>query len=347
MSAVLELQDRYRQTPAVGDTLEILLAESLGSSVRISTLDRRPSEYSSSFRLEELDVTLRDGTTLALMLKDLSRVNMLDGARRARPAFLDHPEREIATYQRLLGQWPMGTATFYGASVDEEAGRFWLFLERVPGLQLRHVGDFGVWEGAARWLAQMHSRFAQGVEELLDGEGAHLLVPRGDHYRRWWHRAEQLLCQSLPTSSPSQQNAVRWLFDTCDDVVERILALPTTFIHGEFYGSNVVVDQAGPMVRLCPLDWETAAVAPGLLDLAGLVAGSWTDDQQRALLLAYRSALSPVPEESFDDHLSALRCCQLLCSVQWLGWASDWVPPPDHAQDWLCRGVQLAEELGF
>lgn len=347
MSTALEVHERRLQTPALGDTLEPLLQEHFGKPVGISTLERRPSEYSSSFRLAELDVTLSDGTTLALMLKDLSRATMLDGARRARPSFLDHPEREIATYQRMLARWPMGTATFYGASVDVDAGRFWLFLERVPGLQLRHVGDFGVWEQAARWLAHMHSRFAQGVGELLDGDGAHLLVPRGDHYRRWWLRAEELLCQSLRKSSPAERRRARRLFRSCDGVVERILALPVTLIHGEFYGSNVIVDQTGPTLRVCPLDWETAAIAPGLLDLAGLVAGSWTDDQRRALVLAYRSALSPAPADSLEDHLTALRCCQLLCSVQWLGWASDWVPPADHAQDWLRRGVHLAEELGL
>ena len=31
-----------------------------------------------------------------------------------------------------------------------------------------------------------------------------------------------------------------------------------TFIHGEFYASNVLVNITGGKLRVCPVDWELA-----------------------------------------------------------------------------------------
>jgi thiamine kinase-like enzyme len=35
--------------------------------------------------------------------------------------------------------------------------------------------------------------------------------------------------------------------------------------------------------RVCPVDWEMAAVGPGLIDLAALTAGWWTAHDSRAV----------------------------------------------------------------
>ena len=44
--------------------------------------------YTSSFRLDELDVQFVDGSRVRLVLKDLGREGMIEEARRARPEFL-------------------------------------------------------------------------------------------------------------------------------------------------------------------------------------------------------------------------------------------------------------------
>jgi hypothetical protein len=53
--------------------LEGVLREHFGRHVSVTSLERRPCAYRTSFPLEELDVELADGTVLRMMLKDLGR----------------------------------------------------------------------------------------------------------------------------------------------------------------------------------------------------------------------------------------------------------------------------------
>jgi thiamine kinase-like enzyme len=110
------------------------------------------------------------------------------------------------------------------------------------------------------------------------------------------------------------------------------------------------VYDAGGDVRVCPVDWEMAAVGPGLIDLAALTAGGgWAAEEKTALAMAYHAALAPRegwPPEP-DAFLAALDCCSLHLAVQWLGWSPRWAPPPEQAQDWLEEALGLAEKLGL
>ena len=115
-----------------------------------------------------------------------------------------------------------------------------------------------------------------------------------------------------------------------EEVVERLLALPRTVIHGELYPSNVLV--AGS--RVCPIDWELAAAGPGLVDLAALATG-WTGADQGAIIAAYG-----------DVDANDLDSCRLHLAVRWLGWSRTWNAPKAHARDWLAEAVGAAERLG-
>src|SRR5262245_38120226 len=111
--------------------LEDRLASHFGRRCRIAQLHRRPSPYSSSFPVEELDVVLDDGSTLQLVMKDLSAQAMAEQARLARPEFLYEPRREIQVYRWILPFAPSGPATWYGAVTNAAIRRYWLLLERV------------------------------------------------------------------------------------------------------------------------------------------------------------------------------------------------------------------------
>src|SRR5262245_2058338 len=120
---------------------------------------RRPSAYQSSFALEEIDVALADGSELQLMFKDLSRERLLPDASRLKPDFLYGPLREIQTFSGILRPVKVGTPGFHGGIVDKPAGRLWLFLERVKGIEL-YQSEISSWRHAARWLATLHARCA-------------------------------------------------------------------------------------------------------------------------------------------------------------------------------------------
>lgn len=325
--------------------LEHALSQHFGVVRSIAKLERRPSPYRTSFALEELDLLLDDGTRLRLMFKDLGSQGLLAGAREAKPAFLYNPLREIETYRAILAPSRLGEAFCYGAVVEPQIGRYWLFLEKVPGVELYQVGEFATWQQVARWLAGMHGRFAEDVKSLT--RATPLLRYDGDFYRLWMRRAQGFLRQGDSLESKDVRRRFERLAGRYDQVVERLVALPVTFIHGEFYPSNVLIQNTAAELRVCPVDWEMAAVGPGLIDLAALTTGRWTEDKRIALAIAYRAELAPNggwPPAS-EAFLAALDFCHLHLAVQWLGWAPDWSPPPEHAYNWLREALRLADKV--
>lgn len=257
---------------------------------------RRPYAYATSHRLEEVELY---GETL--LLKDVRR------APPSKPSFLHDPQRELLTYTRILEPAALGTARVRAAADGM------LLLERVDGVVLWQVGELDVWCDVARWLARMHARLADRAGEPF------LLRLDAEYYRRWPRRAQEL------------RGGLDHVVARYDEVVARLLALPVTVVHGEFYASNILV--AGS--RICPVDWEMAGAGPGLLDLAALTSG-WPAEERAAIVAAY----GDVPAD-------ALECCRLHLAVQWLGWSPGWSPPPEHAHDWLREAGEAAEALGL
>ena len=105
---------------------------------------------------------------------------------------------------------------------------------------------------------------------------------------------------------------------------------------------------AGTFASLSPLDWEAAGWGPGLVDLAALVSGSWSDQRRGAITDAYRHELGrwkpgPPPEE----FAASLDVCRLHLAVQYVGWSPSWSPPPHQAHDWVGEAVAIADRLGL
>ncbi len=316
--------------------LEGVLTVYFGEERRIEELVRRHYAYGSSFALEQLEVTFDNRSKLRILFKDLGPSGMLEGAREAKPKLLYDPLREIEVYRRVLARERVGTPECYGWVADESADRFWLFIEDVAGTELGRVGEFAVWETAARWLADMHGRFADVVGSS-SAEQAHLLSYDAPFYRLWLDRARSF-------ADERARPRLDWLASRYDTVVDALVELPPAFIHGEFYGANILVTETGDDVRICVVDWEMSAVGPALVDLAALVSGKWNEAEREALALAYREAYGAgaPPPSSFREDLDR---CRLHLAVQWLGWSPNGVPGTGMNHDWLAEAMQLAERL--
>jgi aminoglycoside phosphotransferase (APT) family kinase protein len=325
-------------TPA----LERELAEHFGAARRIRSLERAASKFQTSFTLEDVFVTFDDGDSVSLVFKNVGAGGLSERARAAKPMFLYDPEREIEVYRLLLPRASLGTADCYGAVADAAVDRYWLFIENVPGVALWQIGELETWRNVARWLASFHDAFAadHGIRDA-----SHLLRHDSGFYRAWPERA---LSFTQPADA-GRRRALERLAERYDEVVRRLESLPATFIHGEFYASNVLVDAGPPSPRVCPIDWENAAIGPGLLDLAALTTGNWSDSERESLALAYRDALATVSGGALPEHefLSALDWCYLHLAVQWLGWAPEWRAPRAHRYDWLAEALRLADKLGL
>ncbi|MGN6258046.1 MAG: hypothetical protein ACTHN3_09910, partial [Solirubrobacterales bacterium] len=196
-------------------------------------VERRPSPYRTSFPIEELRVELEGRGPVRLGFKRLDREELDPEAQLAKPRFLHDPEREPAIYRALLPQALPGPPEFFGAVVEE--GRHWLFFEWVEGRELFQVGERELWEEAARWLARFHVAMAPGLDRHRR-EGR-LIEHDAAFYRGWIERAEEFARERDDGSAPT----VARLRERHDQVVEALLALPRTVLHGEFYASNVLV----------------------------------------------------------------------------------------------------------
>lgn len=309
--------------------------------IRVVGIERAPYSYATSYPLEEVTAQLEDGRTLHLILKDLSRDRLLGAARRTKPHFLYEPRRCIETYRRILPGSGVG-AKCYGASSDARTGRYWLLMEKVPGVELWQIGDFGTWASVARWLARFHRRFADEGERVV-GRNPHLLRYDRDFLGVWPTRALDVAARQ--GAGDDTIRSLEGLVAGYGQVVDRLTAAPQTFIHGELYPSNVLVGNTGDDDAVWPIDWEMAGVGIPLLDLAALTAG-WAGEEQAQLVEAYVDELAPADRSWQADEFSALLdCCRLHYALQWLGWSPDWAPPPEHARDWVSEALELWERL--
>lgn len=306
----------------------------------VLVLSRRPYRYATSAPLEVLEVRMSDGSELTLILKDLCRDHMLEGARAAKPTFLHQPCRELETYRQILG--PAGIGPRCIATVSQSnPERHWLVIEKVPGVELWQVGELAVWEEVARWLGRFHSYFTRSVPELRS-QNRYLLEYSEEWFRSWCVRADAALAESQDSRAPGLRAVLRGY----GSVIAAFVQLPRTLVHGELYPSNVLVVREERPLRVCPVDWEMAAIGSGLFDLGALIGG-WGRNEQQRLKAAYLSGL-PSAEQSamstarLDDDLAR---CRLHLALQWIGWSDGWHPPEEHRHDWIGEALALGEEL--
>jgi len=283
----------------------------------VEILERRPYAYRTSFPLDEARVRLRDGEEAVALLKELSRSSLDEGTRLAKPAFVHDPGREIAVYEKILAGRDLGTARWYGSISEPDDDRYAVLLEKVDAAELWQLGEIEAWERAARWAARLHTTVEPGSVPCL-------LRYDADYFRVWLDRARSF--------RPETRTEV--LVRAHELAVARLSKLRVSFVHGEFYASNILVSAD----RVCPVDWEMAGTGPGVLDLAAL-ATAWQGADTTRLLTAYGDERgAPVDEADFD-------AARLVLAVQWLGWAETWTPPLEHATDWLAEANAAAERL--
>lgn len=291
----------------------------------------RPYAFATTHRLEELEVEVASGERRVAIRKDLSPQSLLPAARRSRCELVVDPAREVEVYRRVLRSRPGLAPDCYESVSDAENGAYALVLERFAGVELWQVGELEVWVDVARWAAHMHDHLAGA----LDDRELPLVRHQPDLHRGWLERATRWC-------APGRAEEMELVAVRHRHVVEQVLRRPPAFVHGELYPSNVLVGNEGEARRVVAVDWEMAGMGPALLDLAALSTG-WDDATRMRLAAAYADAAGRRFDENFTTELDG---CELLLCVQWLGWAAEWRPPPEHARDWLGRAVELSERLG-
>jgi hypothetical protein len=280
------------------------------------------SRYASSSTLLNVHCTLTGGERLRLVYKEVAPTPAIA------PAFIADPGREAWVYASVLAKDGIADAPQLLAAGVAREGGCWLLMEWAGSVDLGQVGSPTVWAEVAARLARLHEWGAPRLDALSRGV-------RWDDpalHMRWAERARS----ASPTPDP-----LAALWDRYDVVAERIAAMPKTLVHGDFNASNVLVTRSasGPRVRF--IDWETAGVGPGLLDLASLTSGRLPERHHSAVVAAYRATLA------VDDFDEALAWCRLALAVKWLGWSPGWSAPAAHDHDWRAEALGLSIQLGL
>jgi aminoglycoside phosphotransferase (APT) family kinase protein len=281
------------------------LARALGAT----EVRRQPWPYASTAVMEELHV---DGPLHGrrLLLKHLG------DDRGLRVAIAHDPLRELAVYRDLLSSRSIDAPACHAAVAKPPAG--WLVLDLVDGTPLWQIGNIAVWRTAARWLAKLHAADPPPAGRLFAYDAEHLR-----------------LCFRKGSFPGSERVGSR--------VGERLGSLRRCFVHGEFYPSNVLVVDGADGRRICAVDWETAGIGPGVLDIAALTAGSWSDTQRDSIVSAYLAACPPDRRPQAQD----VEYARLAHAAQWLSVRDRWTPPPHHAHDWEAEVRSLVSRLAL
>ncbi|MGH8542219.1 MAG: aminoglycoside phosphotransferase family protein [Gammaproteobacteria bacterium] len=317
------------------------LVRALEASVAgdVTIVERFPSLYRSTFPLEVLSVRMPDGMVRSLVFKDLSRTGPTDPAWQIKAPFLHDPMRELEVYREVLAPSGLSVPDCVAIVMQPDQGRYWLFLEKVEGDPLWQIGEMDLWRRAAEWLADMHTRFAGSTQALP----SRLLIHDREYHQRWVDRAMSFT--RLPRASNGNGSELDWLAACCQRAVDWLIEQPITFLHGEFYPSNLIIQRTAETIRVCPVDWEMAGRGPGVVDLAALASGAWDDTERETIVSAYLKALPAGLRPSPEALSEGLDRTRLLLAVQWLGWSPDWTPPPEHDHDWMATAMKLAETL--
>jgi hypothetical protein len=242
---------------------------------------------------------LANGSKLQLFCKYSKNYSAQSHRHRAGVAY------EAEVYRRLVQPFPGSSAEFFGTFESEDRGLSFLFLEELQNVLRVGNSPPENMARAADWIGRFHA-----VNES-NGSGAHpdfLTVYDLDYYRQWPKRAYRL--------TGPMHGEYPWLRIVCEvfehEIARTLVEAPSTIIHGEFYPKNVLAKRDA----IYPVDWESAAVAAGEIDLASLTEG-WSKEALEQCTNAYCRARWPDGAPArFDKTVEAARFYWVF---RWLG----------------------------
>ncbi|PYK96668.1 MAG: hypothetical protein DME19_18940, partial [Verrucomicrobia bacterium] len=164
---------------------------------------------------------------------------------------------------------------------------------------------------SARWIGKFHAAHEARIHEP---EFSFLKHYDAEYYRGWGRRTFEF-------AHPLRRR-FSWLSklrEAGDEWFKPLLAARPTVIHGEFYAKTILIRNRSLFI----VDWESAAIAAGEIDLAALTEGKhWPVEIARQCLREYRRSRWPDGEPAgFARTLDAAR---IYLHFRWLGERPDW-----------------------
>ncbi len=277
--------------------LTSVLSESVSSPCPVTVLHREAHIYQSTFPSEVVTCRLNNGRTVRLFCKYSGEQDCGSYGHWGGVAY------EAEVYRHVLEHSGNSVPRFYGTYDDVTRSRTWLIVEYLDN-SLRVHKEPDALVASARWIGRFHATCeALSKEPRMAFLGAY----DREYYLGWARRASHF-------AGPLHQR-FPWFDSLCrqfDEFVALLLACRQTVIHGEFYPANILVKDG----VIYPVDWESAAVGAGEIDLASLTE-RWDEDDAGPCELAYRRARWP--EDVTADFALRLDAAKAYLSFRWLG----------------------------
>jgi hypothetical protein len=278
--------------------LSTILAGREGLTDQVELLSRNVSTQSSTFPAEIVNCKTADNRHVSLLFKYVGGLG---------PNNFNHRggvDYEAEVYEKVLMYLPVTCAKFYTSFRCGEKNERCLVIEYLPDcvtMSSPLVAD-GLLK-AAEWIGQFHA---------LNEDKAPSFITKYDesYYRSWVKRVERRL-HEFNFEQP-------WFPILCDYFLQNVnhfMFSPQTLIHGEFYPNNVLIKND----VVYPVDWESAAVAVGEIDLASLTEG-WSREIGADIVKAYWSARSSISANAKpEDFEKRLLLARIYFQFRWMG----------------------------
>jgi len=257
--------------------------------------------YSSTHSSEILILQTPENRTLRLLCKHAAPS---DDALKAQ-GHRGGVSYEAEVYRNLLSHLPISAPVFFGTFHHATQNECYLVMEQLDdAFRVHNWDDPEAMLRAAHWVGRLH---ALAEPKLADPELNFLYAYDREYYLGWSRRTLEY--------SRSRGADASWLPPLCHRyaaLVDLLLSAGQTVIHGEYYPKNVLVRDG----RVYPVDWESAAVAAGEIDLASLTQG-WSPGVIHRCAEAYR--LARWADHSPSTFAETLTASQLYWHLRWIG----------------------------
>jgi hypothetical protein len=272
----------FPDTALLANQLSKLFSEN-GADENVEVISRSLFKGSGTFPAEIIKCKLSNGKVLSLFGKYRAGMGANNYGHRG------GVEYEIKVYDEVLRKLPLPRITFWGKCHFDDNDETLLLMNFCEGsISLKGNPDITLYLNAAAWIANMHYFFEGNVPPFVK-------VYDRAYYTIWAQRMER---------EPAILSARPWLTDVINyfcNHINILLDAPQTLIHGEYYSKNILIWEG----NVYPVDWESAAFAPGEIDLASLIEARKEEmvTPIRENYIAARFANGDFDKESFEKRL--------------------------------------------
>lgn len=237
-----------------------------------------------------------DDKQLALLCKYLNGMDQNNHGHRGAVKY------EAKIYCDVLSKLPLSTPIYYGIFTLEH-NDFCMIIEYLEHAELLYCGLMEKQlEKSVEWIADFHNLFQNNYPEGITKYTA-------EYYLIWAKKVDDIVVK-LDRRYP-------WLIHVSDNFrtnIQKLTEVPLTLIHGEYYPNNILIHNS----KIKPIDWESAAIAPGEIDLAACMDGL---DEELKKIAVQTYISTRWPNDNFDRKAfyDTLLMAQIYFHYRWIG----------------------------